>query len=61
MAKKLKESPTSESVRIHTDAISICKKVKDVTGIPIGRFIVEAIHEKASRLPKKIKEQILAS
>lgn len=47
-----------ESVKISTDAIAICKKVKYLTGVPMGRFIVEAVYEKAKRLPKKVREQI---
>lgn len=53
MAKIIEKETTSETVKLSTDAVDIARKVKEITGVGISRFIVEAIHEKAMRLPKK--------
>lgn len=48
----------TESVRIDTGVLDIVRKVKEHSGIPIGRFIEEAIVLKFSKLPKKIQDKV---
>lgn len=45
-------------VRIDNDVLAIVREYKSVTGIPIQRFIEDAIVEKVDRLPDEMRAKI---
>lgn len=45
-------------VRIDKDVLAIVREYKSVTGLPIQRFIEDAIVEKVDRLPEDVREKI---
>lgn len=49
----------TESVRIDSGIVTLVREVKKHIGMPIGRFIEEAIVEKVKRLPKATKEKFV--
>lgn len=59
-AKETKiDSMGTESVRIDSGIVSIVRQVKKHTGLPMGRFIEDAIMEKAHKLPQKVKDKFV--
>ena len=46
---KLLKASTLETVRIQSDKVDIARKAKEKNGVTIGRFIEDAIYEKAKR------------
>ena len=46
------------TVKISNDKLDLVKRIKKATGVPIQRFIDEAIELKASKLPKSIRLKI---
>ena len=49
----------SETVRLKSESVDKARKVKKVTGIPIGTFIEKAIDREFFRLPKSLKDKII--
>ena len=58
MKRKIDNSGT-EPVRIDTSVLNIVRAVKSVTGMPIGRFIENAIHTEFNKLPKDKQKEIM--
>ena len=44
-----------ENVKLATVVVDRVRKIKETTGISIGRFFEIAVEEKISKLPKKLK------
>lgn len=57
---KLKED-TTEPVRIDKGVLGFVRAHKELTGLPIQRFLEDAIMEKVSRLPEDIQEKIVGA
>lgn len=58
MKEKSNEIMGTQSVKIDTGVLSVVRNIKEVIGIPIQRFIEDAIVEKFDRLSKVQKEKI---
>lgn len=52
------DSMGTEPVRIDSGILAIVRGVKKYTGLPMGRFIEDAIMEKVNKLPKTVKTKI---
>ena len=58
MAKKIDIEMGTQPVRIDTGILSIVRNIKEKIGIPIQRFVEDAIVEKVGRMPTPQKAKI---
>lgn len=48
----------TQSIRIKASVANKARLVKKETGLPLGRFIEDAIEEKINKLSKELKDKI---
>jgi len=46
------------TIKISTEKMLLVASIKNITGVPMFRFIEEAIELKVSKLPKNVREKL---